>query len=126
MTGECDDEGREDGRWGERGRGWVPASARTTDGEGRFADRSYGGLAARLNVTGDHEDRPYGEGRAGFQPPLYGGWLCAGITGGAWMTGGDDEGRPYVGRGGRRPILRGRSVVIVMTYDTFEGRKLTV
>ncbi len=26
MTGEGDDEGREDGRWGEGGRGWVPAS----------------------------------------------------------------------------------------------------
>ena len=61
MTGEGDDEGREDGRWGEGGRGWAPASARTTEGEGRFANRPCGGLAARLNVTGDDEGHPYGK-----------------------------------------------------------------
>ncbi len=34
------------------------------------------------------------------------------------MTGGDDEGRPYAGRGGRRSIL------IVMTYDIFEAGEI--
>ncbi len=30
-------------------------------GEGRFANRPCGGLAARLNVTGDDEGHPYGK-----------------------------------------------------------------
>ena len=48
----------------DEGRGWVPASARTTGvgGEcGRFANRPYEGLAPQY-ITGDHKGRPY-EGR---------------------------------------------------------------
>ena len=47
-----------DARTGGGGRGWVPASARTTDWEGRFANRPRERLATRLNVTGDDEGRP--------------------------------------------------------------------
>ena len=62
------------------------ASTRMTcgEGKGRFANRPYGGLAERLNVTGDHKGRPYGRigterhdvggggGRAVREPPLRG------------------------------------------------------
>ncbi len=34
-------------------------------GRGRFANRPYGGLAERLNVTGDHKGRPYGRNGRG-------------------------------------------------------------
>ena len=52
------------------GRGWVPASARTTDGEGMDSRiRLHGGrlLGEGEGVlwgggTGDHKGRPYGEG----------------------------------------------------------------
>ena len=72
--------------------------------EGRFANRPYGGLAERLNVTGDHKGRPYGrKGRRGmmlegeegrFANRPYGG-LAERLN----VTG-DHKGRPY-GRNGR-------------------------
>ena len=37
------------------GGGW---SGMMLEGEGRFANRPYGGVVERLNVTGDDEGRP--------------------------------------------------------------------
>ena len=72
--------------------------------EGRFANRPYGELAERLNVTGDHKGRPYGRkgGRSGmmlegeegrFANRPYGG-LAERLN----VTG-DHKGRPYGRKG---------------------------
>ena len=62
MTGEGDDEGREDGRWREGGKGdGSPHPRGQRRGEGGSRTAPTGRLVARLNVTGDDEGRPYVE-----------------------------------------------------------------
>ena len=59
-----------------------------------------------------------GEGRAVPEPPLRGRLVER-----SHVTG-DDEGRPYGGRDERRSILRGRFIIIVVIYDTFEAGEI--
>ena len=77
----------------DNGRGEMPGVG--WEGKGRFANRPYGGLAERLNVTGDHKGRPYGRkgGDGGWVPAsartregkVWWGarWLACGIAGAA-------------------------------------------